>query len=349
MKNLNTVVRVFTASSVLVLLSACGSLFGDEGFFRDKADDYKKAPETARLKVPEGMSEEALLDIYAVPPVQDSVVMAGKFEVPRPSPLVAGASDEIVRIQKLGDDSWALINMAPGQLWPQVRSFLGAAGIQAARMDARAGVIETTWLALEDQSMDARFQFRIEQGVQRGNSELHVLQMNQAGDVNNWPSSSDNPTLENEMLQGIAQFIANSADTAPVSMIADQGISASGKISLQESASGRTFIRLGLPYDRAWASLARALEASTFEITDRNRSKGEYYVTFRGPDDEEDDGWFDWMFGDDDHPLAGREFLVKAEAESESSVAIYLIPQGGDPIEPRQEQALLTMIKSNIN
>ncbi|MEH6588844.1 MAG: outer membrane protein assembly factor BamC [Halioglobus sp.] len=349
MKNLNTTLRIFTASSVLVLLSGCGSLFGDEGYFRDKSNDYKKAPETARLKVPAGMSEESLLDIYAVPQVQDAVVLAGQFEVPRPSPLVAGDSDEIVRIQKLGDDSWALINMAPGQLWPQVRSFLGAAGVQVARMDARAGIIETTWLEIEDQTMAARFQFRIEQGVQRGNSELHVLQMNQAGDINSWPAGSDNPVLENEMLRGISQFIADSADTAPVSMIADQGISASGKISLQESATGRTFIRVGLPYDRAWASLARALEASTFEITDRNRSKGEYYVTFRGPDEEDDDGWFDWMFGDDEHPLADRDFLVKAESESESSVAIYLIPQGSEPVEPRQQQALLTMIKSNIN
>lgn len=349
MKNLKTMIRTFTACSVLVLLSGCGSLFGDEGFFRDKGDDYKKAPETAKLKMPAGMSEEPFLDIYAVPPVQDSVLMVGKFEVPRPSPLVAGASDEIVRIQKLGDNSWALISMAPGQLWPQVRSFLGAAGIQVARMDARSGVIETTWLEMEDQPMFARFQFRIEQGVQRGNSELHVLQMNQAGDVSNWPISSDNPGLEKEMLQGVSQFIANSADTAPVSMIADQGISASGKISLQESASGRTFIRVGLPYDRAWASLARALEASTFEITDRNRSNGEYYVKFRGPDEEEDDGWFDWMFGDDEHPLADRDFLVKAEAESDSSVAIHLLQQGDEPIEPRQEQALLTMIKSNIN
>ena len=66
------------------------------------------------------------------------------------------------------------------------------------------------------------------------------------------------------MLQAVAQFLANSAGTAPVSMIAEQGISAGGKISMQEAPEGYTYIRLDLPFDRAWASLGRALEASTF-------------------------------------------------------------------------------------
>lgn len=197
--------------------------------------------------------------------------------------------------------------------------------------------------------MSSRFQFRIEQGVQRGNSELHVLQMNQAGDVNSWPARSDDLALESEMLQGVSQFVANSSDSAPVSMIADQAISATGKISLQEAASGRTFIRVGLPYPRAWASLARALEVSTFEITDRDRSKGEYYVTFLGADAEEDDGWFDWLFDDEDHPLAGQNFLVKMESENDTSVAINLLPLDGDASpDMRQQQSLLALIKGNI-
>lgn len=341
--------RAVLFAAVIMTNTGCGYLFGDTGMFRDKSEDYKKAPEKPRLDVPPGKDSTALQDIYVVPPIQDNVVIAGEFEVPRPTPLVAGASDEIVRIQKLGEEKWALVSMAPGQLWPQVRGFLSAANVPVARVDARAGIMETGWVELEDQKMSSRFQFRIEQGVQRGNSELHVLQMNQAGDVNSWPARSDDLALESEMLQGVSQFVANSSDSAPVSMIADQAISATGKISLQEAASGRTFIRVGLPYPRAWASLARALEVSTFEITDRDRSKGEYYVTFLGADAEEDDGWFDWLFDDEDHPLAGQNFLVKMESENDTSVAINLMPLEGDASpDMRQQQSLLALIKGNI-
>jgi outer membrane protein assembly factor BamC len=348
-----TSIKIIRATLVVAILSntsGCGYLFGDTGIFRDKSEDYKKSPERPKLKLPEGADSSALQDVYVVRPIEDSLVFAGEFEVPRPTPLVSGASDDIIRIQKLGEERWALVNMAPGQLWPQVRAFLSAAGIGVARVDAKSGVMETGFVQLEEQAMATRFQFRIEQGVQRGNSELHVLQMNQAGDINSWPGQSDNLQLESDMLQSVAQFIANSSDTAPVSMIADQAISAGGKISLQESNDGHTLIRVGLSFDRAWASLARALELSTFEITDRDRSKGEYYVIYLGVDAEEEDGWFDWLFSEEDHPLAGQKFLVEMDSESESSVAITLNSTGEtEPLEMRQEQALLALIKGNIN
>jgi outer membrane protein assembly factor BamC len=318
--------------------------------FRDKSEDYKQAPEVPVLSVPEGKDDTALGEIYPIPPLEDELLLAGEFEVPRPAPLVAGAGEDVVRIQKLGEEQWALIGVAPGQVWPQVRSFLSASGIQVARVDARAGLMETNWLQLEGQPMQSRYRFRMEQGVQRGTSELHVLQMNQAGDINSWPAKSDDPEQAGEMLTAVAQFLANSADSAPVSMIAEQGIAATGKISMQESPAGYTFIRLSLPYDRAWASLARALQKSTFEITDRDRSSGTYYVRFLGSDAQEEDGWLDWLWdSDEEHPLAGQRFLVSMAVEDEQTVTIRLSPQDELPeFDKRQEQSLLALIKGNI-
>lgn len=335
----------------LLVVGGCGYLFGDDGFFRDKSEDYKQAEELPVIEVPAGKEVGSLEEVYPIPEIRDEVVSPGSFEVPRPSPLVAGAADERVRIQSLGDDSWALVSIAPGQLWPEVRGFLAAAGIQVGRVDARAGIMETSWLELDGQEMASRFRFRIDQGVQRGTSELHVLQMNQAGDGTTWPEQSDNVPQEQEMLKAVAQYVANSADSAPVSMIADQAMSASGKISLQESADGGTYIRVGLPFNRAWASLAKALEDSSFEITDRDRSAGTYYVRFLGPEGEEEDGWFDWLFGDEEHPLTGKEFEVHIAEEAADRVSIRLQPH--QPPEPafdqRQEQAMLSVIKGNIS
>lgn len=57
------------------------------------------------------------------------------------------------------------------------------------------------------------------------------------------------------------------------------------------------------------------MEESSFEITDRDRSAGQYYVRFLGPQSEEDDGWFDWLLGSDsDHPLAGQLFIVSVKS-----------------------------------
>lgn len=348
-KKIKTGVRGVSLALALITLSGCGYLFGDTGVFRDPSEDYKLSPETSIIKVPEGKNADFSQEIYAIPPVEDELVLAGEFEVPRPTPLVAGASDEVVRIQKLGTESWALVALAPGEVWPQIRSFITASGLQVSRMDARSGIMDSGWVELEEQPMASRFRFRIEQGVQRGSSELHVLQMNQAGDVNSWPEQSDNAELEGQMLRGVAQYIANSTDAASVSMVADQAMSANGKISLQEAPEGYTYVQVGLPYSRAWASLARALERSTFEITDRDRSTGVYYAKFIGQEAEKR-GWFDWLLGDDEDPLIGRDFLVIMKSQDENQVRIRLQSLAGtEPLKKREEQGLLSLIKGSIN
>lgn len=332
-------------------LSGCSWMFGDEGMFRDRSEDYKSAPALPPIDVPGEEQTREMHEIYAIPEIEEKLIPEGEFEVPRPAPLVAGEGSDVVRIQKLGDQSWALIGVPPGQVWPQVRSFLAASNIPVARVDARAGLMETGWLQLEGRPLKSRFRFRMEQGVQRGTSELHILHQNQSAEERDWPPASDDSQLAADMLQTVAQFLVDSADTAPVSMIAEQGIRSSGKISLQEAPEGYTYIRLELPFDRAWASLGRALQQSHFEVTDRDRSNGLYFARFLGPEGGDDEGWMDWLWdSDEDHPMAGQVFLVTMTKEAEGVANIRLRPEDESlPFDKREEQGLLAIIKGNIN
>ncbi len=346
--------KVWQVVCVCILsLSAtgCGYIFGDKGVFRDRSQDYKKAPEAPPISVPAGLDSAPLTEIYVIPPVQDKFLSDGKFEVPRPVPLAASGGQEVVRIQKLGDKSWALIGVAPGQVWPQVRNFMAASGMQVARADAQAGIMESNWVTVQGQSLTSRFQFRMEQGVQRGTSELHVLQMRQSGSASGWPAQSDDPAQADAMLTALAQFLADSAESAPVSMIAEQGISAGGKLTLEQAPQGDSYLRLELPFDRAWASVGRALEKSSFEITDRDRSSSIYYVRFLGQAAAEKKGWWASLWNTDDaQAMVGEVFLVTLQTLPEQAVTIRLQPQDAElPFDQRQEQELLLMIKGNID
>jgi outer membrane protein assembly factor BamC len=133
-------------------------------------------------------------------------------------------------------------------------------------------------------------------------------------------------------------------------MMAEQGLSAGGKVSLQESPQGDAFIRLGLPFDRAWASLARALTKSSFEISDRDRSEGVYYARFLGIVEDDEEGWFDWMWGDDDNPFIDERFILQMRTIEPNVVAIEIRPEDNDlDFTRRAEQDLLNLIKGNIN
>lgn len=343
---------VLLCQCALVLsASGCGYMFGDQGVFRDRSEDYKKAPQTAPVKVPEGMESAPLRDLYVIPPVADVATQPGEFEVPRPAPLSTGTDQELVKIQKLGDDSWILIGLAPGQVWPQVRNFMSASGMQIARADARAGIMESNWVTIEGSPLKSRFQFRMEQGVQRGTSELHVLQMTQGGSSTEWPAKSDDPDQAAQMLRSVAQYLADSAESAPVSMIAEQGISAGGKISLLEDPAGYAYLQLELPFDRAWASLGLALEKSFFEITDKDRSSGIYYVRYQGKVAPEKQGWWSRLWkSEDEKMLQEQVLLVVMTALPDQAVSIRIKPQdSGISFDKRDEQELLTVIKGNIN
>lgn len=346
------VVQTLLVSAVILSVSGCGYLFGDKGVFRDRYEDYKKAPELPPITVPDGMESVPLREIYVIPPIEDKFLSQGAFKVPKPEPLSVGAGSELVRIQKLGDASWVLIGVPPGQVWPQVRNFMSASGMQVARADAQAGIMETNWLQVEGQSLTSRFQFRIEQGVQRGTSELHVLQMQQSGATQEaWPAASDNPAQATEMLQAAAQFLADSAESAPVSMIAEQGISADGRIAMIEAPEGYSYLKLDLPFDRAWASLGRALEETVFEITDRNRSSGLYYVLYSGERAQDEKGWWGSLWSSENsNPLVGQVFTITVTTLSEQAVSIRVQPtDAGKTFDDRQDQELLTLIKGNID
>ena len=333
---------------IFIFITGCSWLLGDDGFFRDKSEDYKTTPEFDVMEVPSGKDFSGFSENYPVAQVSDTLTSLSGSDAPRPMPMTVNSGEDAVRIQKLADDQWALIEASPGKLWPKVRAFLMAANLPLGRIDARSGIFETDWLQIQDQDLLSRFQFRIERGVQRESSEVHIIQMNQS-DVSNWPKKSDNLEQETQMLKDVAQFIANSNETDSVSMIADSSISASGRIKLQEDSNGRFFLSLRLPFNRSWASLERALERSLFEITDRNRSEGTYFAIYIGPKNE-DKGWFDWLWGgEEEHPLSGKNFLlyVKTKSESEVSISIRMVEEDS-LFDRRQEQALLSLLKGNI-
>lgn len=333
----------------LTLLPGCSWLGLEEGLFPENAESYRAAPELDPIVLPDGVETSAIQPIYPIPATQSSLTLLTEFEVPRPTPLTAGTDYDAVRIQRLGDESWVLVNAPPGQLWPQVRAFLTSSGIGVASLDAQAGLIDTQFVQLVDQPLSSRFRFRVDNGVQRNTSELHVLEQNQSATDKPWPSQSDDLELERKMLRNIAQFIANSAESAPVSMMADRAMSDSGRIALEDTDT-ETRIRLGLSFARAWASANKGLPDAGFRIDDRDRSQGLYYLTFIGPQSEDDSGWFDWLWGgEDEHPLAGSRYQLRVEEVGESLVYLTLHGPDGGAVERRDQQALLTLIQGNIN
>lgn len=328
----------------LVVLISLSLMVASGCTWRDRANDYRQAQLSKPLALPPQVHSETLRDSYRVPGIESHIVLPGKFSVPQPDPLIKDAEQGVVRIQKMADERWILLDGSPGQIWPRLRGFLNLGGFPVARTDAVNGIIETAWVQpkLEEQPRE-RYRFRIEQGVQRGTSEIYVLQSVVETKDSRWPRGSFSEEREQQMTLALAQYLADSEAASSVSMLAERNVEAGGKIFLVGGAE--PYVKLALPFDRAWASLANAIEKSGFVIDDRNRSEGRYWVTIAEEGNESQ--WFRRFVKDKDSEASSFIVVIKAVADNE--MRIMVLPQESSDDSKDVLERVLKQIKGFIS
>jgi outer membrane protein assembly factor BamC len=349
--------------SVLLALSVsvtgCSWLIGDNGMFRDRGDDYRAATSEKPLQVPSGLSSSAIEDQLVIPRARGGEApLVGEFEVPRPESINPTAEAEQVKLQKLGEQGWILVEAAPGEVWPRVRQFLSTNQLTVLRADATGGIIETGWLQPSSGTGRERYRFRIEQGVQRGSSEVYIVQASDSAGETSWPERSSSAQREEDMMKALAQFIADNGGTGAVSMLAQQGIDAQGKVFVERQAGQPLRLRLALPFERAWASLEVGMPKAGFVIDDRNRSESQMWVRYDPAevDDGEDKGFFasiwDWIFSSDENSgdiFNDRKtvYTIRVQDGGKSQL-ISIDRQDGAELAPAAREKLLNAIKGHL-
>jgi outer membrane protein assembly factor BamC len=339
---------VLLVTALLAPLAGCGWLTGDNGIFRDRSQDYRRAKLDPPLVLPAGTIAPALDDELAIPTGGEHKPLSGTFEVPRPAPIEGNPAAELVRIQRLGNDRWLLVKIEPGEVWPRIRQFLAGSGLAVARLDVGAGIIETDWLQPQQGGRE-RYRFRIEQGVQRGSSEVFVLQAGAtAGE--DWPVRSSDDEREAEMVRALGQYIADTGTAGVVSMVAQRGLESRGKVTLERGAS--PVLKLQLTGERAWASVELALPKAGFVVEDVNREQSAFWVRYAPPEEQrEKKGWFSWLFGSDEALLDDSHTVYRVTVSGEADagfVRIAIRRDDGEPLSAADTEQLLQLLKGHL-
>lgn len=294
-------------------LSGCGVLFGEEGYFRNREDDYLKADSLDPLKLPDNLDGATLGQLYDVPELTQEDVSfvqdTSDFEVPRPEPLSSNALVERVKIQKLDEERWILVNVEPGELWPRVRSFLSSNNLEVASTDTDRGLIETEWLSFKDDDSNQinRYRIRIDRGVQPDTSEIHVTHMSldresaSQAQLSSWPEESTSKERENWVVDELAATLASEEldSLGGTSLIARE---IGGQIKARSAmVEGEPVLHLELQRGRALATLNHAATQEGFTVYDRAQTEGLFYLGYRQPRASEP-GWLARLFGAEKNP-----------------------------------------------
>lgn len=290
-------------ASLTVSLSGCGMFFGEEGVFRNREGDYVKADNIPPLVLPAGKKSETMGELYPIPPITATDFgydpTADDYEVPRPMPISANLGQENVKIQRVGSESWILLNAAPGEVWPRIRNFLNVNTLAVSKADIGKGIIETSWLQFKtDLSTYDRYRLQIDQGVQPETTEIHITHMSvpvaekPAPDMG-WPRRSVNVEREKWMLDELAATLASETAEGGTSLLA-QAIGGAVKANLGVLRS-EPVMTIKLDRQRAFATLTYAAKQDGFTTFDSDSDAGLFYVHYINPEDAKP-GWFRRVF-----------------------------------------------------
>lgn len=282
--------------------SGCGWLWGEDGYFRDRGNDYLDAREVAPMQVPAGINAKRLDPLLPIPGSVSSARPASdvEFEVPRPPALsaaVAEASD--FSLQKSGGSRWIVAQRPPAEVWPVARQFFEDNGFRIADEQPQTGEFSTAWQSLDNVSAalarrlssrvafaenggETRVRVRVEPGVQRNTSEVFVLSVERpagsSADVA-WPEASSNAGLDGALLDEMLANLSRSAEQGgSVSLLAAKGFDTPSRISMTVDGNGNPILNLGADFDRSWSSVGRAIDMAQIHVDDLNRSLGVYYI-----------------------------------------------------------------------
>lgn len=251
----------------------------------NEKDNYLDAQELERLEIPPDLEDSGIADIWEIPEIE--TIPAAKFyatKAPRPVSIVGEADPDLIRIQKLGERSWMVLQRKPDTVWPLVRQFLTYSGVDVASENPASGIIVTEPLRVtqpeqssilhatirteNSEASDGDYLvFRVEQGMRRGSSEVHLKYLvNERGlQYIDWTTPSQLPELSNEILRQLAQFEVDDVGDQAVSRIG-QAVASEPKIELIRDENGFPILRFNVDFERTWATVLSALERGPYGI-----------------------------------------------------------------------------------
>tara|TARA_B100000767_G_scaffold274700_1_gene308570 strand:+ start:187 stop:1365 length:1179 start_codon:yes stop_codon:yes gene_type:complete len=376
--------KLFMLCCVLIALPGCSWLFGDEGLYPSRTYDYLTVEEKSDLILPEGIKVSAINDQYPIPDISTSQLPSDKYEVPRVQSLESAEQKGSVKVQRFDQRQWILVNASSGQVWPLVANFLSSNQIPIASSNGNGGVIETDWLSdnisdevepglsmldglqahrttraggyrSEAERLQERYRFILKPGVQKSTTEIEITQQTATNDTRRadsiyWGDTSTNEKREDNMVNLLAEHLANSPNQASYSLLA-QGIGSASKVKLRYDNSNQPYLSLVLSFDRAWASLGLALKKAAFEISDLDRSKGYYLTSSTGNVEEKNKrGLLSRLFSRSKEATTTTPGVLEFSARyNGSSLIIQVQSQTGTLLSAKEQTLILRRVQKKLS
>ena len=335
--------------------------------------DYRSAKKGETLEVPPDLTALARNDRYAVN--TDGTVNALGYQntnqVTQGLPTAANSVAD-VHIERSGQQRWLVVNRPASAVWPQVTGFWKDNGFTLSNQQEALGIMETDWAenraklpqdfiretlgkvldGLYETGERDKFRTRLES--QGDKTEIYISHKgmveqlvskgrSQGSDATVWEPRASSPELETEFLRRLmlklgATQVQAKAETSTTVAAASPSAKLQGDV-----------LSMAQGFDAAWRQVGLALDRSNFTVSDRDRSKGIYFVRYI-PDGEkaEEPGFFGKLFGSDKKAAEQQQeyrVLVTRNGDSASQASVQSASGQKDEVSGKILQILADELK----
>ena len=331
-----------SAIAISLSLSACSVLEGDRV-------DYKSAGKAPSLEVPPDLTQLSKDTRYNVP---GGSVSASSLEAGKAPANVGTAATSVgdIRIERLGNQRWLVVNRPADQLWDTVKDFWQESGFLLTLNQTNIGIMETDWAenraklpqdfirnsigklfdALYSTGERDKFRTRLERTAS-GATEIYISHRGmvetygntQQKDQTVWTPRASDPELETEFLRRLMVRLGAPQETAKAAVV--EPVKISSKVA---TVNGQPVVQIDEGFERAWRRVGLSLDRTGFTVEDRDRAKGTYFVRYVAPSsDKAEPGFFAKIFGNTP-TVAPLKYRITVQSQGEASTVAVLNSDG---------------------
>jgi outer membrane protein assembly factor BamC len=150
-----------------------------------------------------------------------------------------------------------------------------------------------------------------------------VEQVSKDGDTSTWVFGKEDQGLNAAMLARLMVFLGSNQKQAETQIAQAEKDPTQPKITKIENRPAE--LSISEPFDRAWRRVGIALDSAGFSVDDRNRSAGDYYISYLDTDTGEkieQQTFFGRLFGTKNRAEATQYRLHVAQQGTDSLVTV---------------------------
>ena len=319
--------RLSFVISLLLVLSSCGYIYGDDGLIKSQRYDYLHAQQTAPLKIPTGLKHKSEADYTIVPNIgaKGEKAIYGK-SLTQEAPIQLLAVLDNTRVDRKSDIPTVLVSDDVDFIWQTAKFFFEERAIIANVIDEQNNIIVSGWIPIEEGGIwlgldgseepdliRAKYAIKVTPSDIKREYSLSVERVaSQYRQDNDLPWENKQITWQEsaDMMNLILSYYDTRIRTQQAKR--QRTIMAGFKVELGQDAENNAALITSAKEDIVWQKIPKVIQELGMKTIDRDRRQKTYFLEY----EHEEPGFFANLFDDETTNLpieSGAYQLVVSE------------------------------------